>query len=484
MLESIDYKKIFTYFEEISEIPRGSYHNEKISAYLVDFAREHGLEYRKDEANNVIIKKPASADCVNQEPVMLQGHMDMVCVSKDGAHDFQREGLPLKINGDYIFSEGTTLGGDDGIALAYSLAILDSDDYTHPPIEAVFTTDEEVGMDGASALDASDLKAKRLINMDNEEEGVLLVSCAGGASADITFSESKEKKSGTEIFIEVSGLAGGHSGTEIDKHPLNASILLGRVLFMSWKEHPFQIISFTGGDKDNVITSQANAHVLCEGDGKELAEALEKNAACVTEEIAAAEPDAVFAIHEPFRCDESCFSESYTKGVLSFLNLVITGVQVMSSDVPGMVESSLNMGVAKTTEEGIAFAFSLRSQKESYRDYMLDKLERLSECVMPEGIKSSFHVRGEYPAWDYKKDSVLRELMIEEFRRIFGREPEVKGIHAGLECGILAKKIPGIDIVSMGPDIHDIHTVHEKMSISSAKRNFDFVLGVLEKLAK
>ncbi|MCM1245312.1 MAG: aminoacyl-histidine dipeptidase [Roseburia sp.] len=484
MLESIDYKKIFTYFEEISNVPRGSYHNEKISEYLVRFAKEHDLSYRVDEAKNVIIKKPASADCTNPEPVMLQGHMDMVCVSKDGTHDFEKEGLPLRIEGDYIYSEGTTLGGDDGIALAYALAILDSDEYTHPPIEAVFTTDEEVGMDGASALDTSDLKAKRLINMDNEEEGVLLVSCAGGASVDISFSEKKRKKSGAEIIVEVSGLAGGHSGTEIDKHPLNASILLGRLLFMTWNEHPFQIISFTGGDKDNVITSSANVRLLCEGDGTELAEALRKNAACVREEICGSEPEAVFTVGEPAAGSEFCFSEDYTKGVLSFLNLVITGVQVMSSDVPGMVESSLNMGVAKTEEDGMVFAFSLRSQKESYRDYMFRQLETLSTCVMPAGITSSFRVRGEYPAWDYKRDSVLRDLMAEEFRRVFGREPEVKGIHAGLECGILAKKIPGIDIVSMGPDIHDIHTVHEKLSISSAKKNFDFVLGVLEKLAK
>lgn len=484
MLESVDYKKIFKYFEEISEIPRGSYHNEKISEYLVGFAKEHNLSYRVDEAKNVIIKKPASADCTNEEPVMLQGHMDMVCVSEDGTHDFQNEGLPLRIDGDYIFSEGTTLGGDDGIALAYSLAILDSDEYTHPPLEVVFTTDEEVGMDGASALDTSDLNAKRLINMDNEEEGVLLVSCAGGASADISFTEKKEKKSGTEILVEVSGLAGGHSGTEIDKHPLNASILLGRLLFMTWKEHPFRIISFTGGDKDNVITSSAKVRILCEDEGKELAEALSQNAVCVTEEISAAEPDAVFTISEPSGCSELCFSENYTKGILSFLNLTITGVQVMSRDVPGMVESSLNMGVARTEEDGMTFAFSLRSQKESYRDYMIDQLEQLSKCVMPQGIRNSFHVRGDYPAWDYKKDSVLRELMVEEFKRVFGREPEVKGIHAGLECGILAKKIPGIDIVSMGPDIHDIHTVHEKLCISSAKKNFDFVLAVLEKLAK
>lgn len=484
MLEAIEYKKVFTYFEEISKIPRGSYHNEKISKYLVDFAKEHDLEYRVDEALNVIIKKSASTDCTNSEPVMLQGHMDMVCVSADGTHDFMNDGLPLRIDGDYIYSEGTTLGGDDGIALAYSLAILDSDEYTHPPLEVVFTTDEEVGMDGALALDTSDLKAKRLINLDNEEEGVLLVSCAGGASADVSFTGQRVQGSGKVIEVKVHGLAGGHSGTEIGKHPLNASILLGRLLDMTWCRHPFQIISFTGGDKDNVITNSASARLLCVDGEKELVETLRENAACLTGEIETAEPEAAICVGEPSEGSEMCFSSGFTERMLSFLNLVITGVQVMSSDVPGMVESSLNMGVAKTEGDQVTFGFSLRSQKETYRDYMLAKLERLSNYVESGEITGSFHVRGEYPAWDYKKDSKLRELMVEEFRKVFEREPRVEGIHAGLECGILAKKIEGIDIVSMGPDIQNIHTASERLSISSAKRNFDFVLRVLKRLAR
>lgn len=483
MLEAIDYKKIFTYFEEISKIPRGSYHNEKISEYLVNFAQEHDLAYRVDEALNVIIKKPASKDCTDNEPVMLQGHMDMVCVSTDGTHDFLKDGLSLKIDGDYIYAEGTTLGGDDGIALAYSLAILDSDEYTHPPLEIVFTTDEEVGMYGALALTASDLEAKRLINLDNEEEGVLLVSCAGGMSADVSFRGERVEKAGDVIEVSVRGLAGGHSGTEIGKHPLNASILLGRLLDMTWRAHPFQLISFTGGDKDNVITNEAFVRILCTDGAKELVLALAENAACLKEEVETAEPGTEFCVGEPSGGSEMCFSLTFTEGILSFLNLAITGVQVMSSDVEGMVESSLNMGAAKTEKDQMTFGFSLRSQKETYRDYMLAKLERLSNYIGSGEITGSFQVRGEYPAWDYKKDSKLRELMVEEFREVFGREPRVEGIHAGLECGILAKKIEGIDIISMGPDILDIHTASERLSISSAKRNFDFVLRVLERLA-
>ncbi len=483
MLEEIDDKKIFTYFEQISRVPRGSYHNEKISEYLVDFAKEHNLEYRVDEALNVVIKKPASADCKNQEPVMLQGHMDMVCVSEDGTHDFLREGLSLRIDGDYIEAEGTTLGGDDGIALAYILAILDCDDYTHPPIEAVFTTDEEVGMDGASALDVSDLKAKRLINIDNEEEGVLLVSCAGGASAGITFSSRKEKMAGKEIVVEVEGLSGGHSGTEIAKHPLNASVFLGRLLYMARCVHPFQLIAFEGGDKDNVITRAASAHLMCREGAEELAGILKESAEVLTREITAAEPEAVFGVSEPSESEKSCFSEEFTETILRFLNLTITGVQVMSSDVPGMVESSLNLGIAQTEDDGVMLGFSVRSQKKTYRDHMLDQLKWLAESVCGEDTVCRFEIHGRYPAWDYKRDSVLRERMVEEFQKLFGREPRVEGIHAGLECGILSEKIPGLDIVSMGPDILDIHTVNERLCISSARQNFDFLVRVLKRLA-
>lgn len=481
MLESIDYKKIFTYFEEISNVPRGSFHNEKISEYLVNFAKEHNLEYRVDEALNVIIKKPASSDKVSQEPIMLQGHMDMVCVSEDGKHDFQNNGLPLRIDGDYIYSEGTTLGGDDGIALAYALAILDSDEYAHPPIEAVFTTDEEVGMDGATALTTDDLKAKRLINMDNEEEGVLLVSCAGGASADIRFSGERQKVFGKKLCVKVSGLAGGHSGTEIARHPLNASVLLGRLLFMVYEKFPFSLVSFTGGDKDNVITNSAECCLICDDT---MLEALNENARLLEEEVQSAEPEVKFEIGQPVNENTECFDTGFTKTFLDFVNMAITGVQVNSSDVPGMVESSLNMGIVKTEQESIWIGFSVRSQKETYRDYMLAKLEGLSQCVLQKGVESTFQIRGKYPAWDYKKDSILRELMVSEFEKLFGGKPVVEGIHAGLECGILAKKIPGIDIVSIGPDIKDIHTVKERLSISSAKKNFDFVLNVLEKLSE
>lgn len=482
MLEAIDYKKIFTYFEEISNVPRGSYHNEKISEYLVQFAKDHGFSYQVDDARNVIIKKPACGNTKSRDAVMLQGHMDMVCVSEGVSHDFQNEGLSLRIDGDFISAEGTTLGGDDGIALAYMLALLDGDGYTHPPIEAVFTVDEEVGMHGATALDVSDLEAKTLINLDNEKEGQLLVSCAGGARALVEFDGFREKRSGMFLEVSVSGLAGGHSGTEIDKHPLNASILLGRLLADAYETYPFLLSSFLGGDKDNVITNEATAYLYCEEKAEELAAHLSELAAVLTKELCSQEPDMSVVVMESETKEEFCFDRAFTETVLHFLSLTITGVQVYSRDIPGMVESSLNMGVAQTDESGITLGFALRSQKKSYKMYMISQLRRLAACVAEEGCGHSFRTEGDYPEWDYKRDSRLRELMVREYRECFGEEPVVEGIHAGLECGILSEKIPGLDIVSIGPDIQDIHTVRERMSISSAKRNFDFLLRVLEKL--
>lgn len=483
MLEKIDYKKIFFYFEQISNVPRGSYHNEKISHYLASFAKEHGLYCRVDDARNVIIKKPGRGSGADKDAVMLQGHMDMVCVSKDGVHDFLNEGLTLRIDGDYIYSEGTTLGGDDGIALAYILAVLDSGEYVHPPIEAVFTTDEEVGMDGASALDTSDLEAKMLINIDNEEEGVILVSCAGGVSVDIEFTGARVEQRGSRINVSVSGLKGGHSGTEIGNHPTNASIVLGRLLGAVYEKYPFLLVSFQGGSKDNVITDETAVQISCTHDAAGLAEAIADEARKVEKELASAEPGLAIVVGKPEDSTDSCMDQALTETVIAFLNLTITGVQAYSADVPGMVESSLNMGVAASTDEGMKVGFSLRSQKGSYKEYMLRKLRLTAEKAAGQGVGFTVRTRGDYPAWDYKKDSKLRECMVEEFFNCFGKKPRVEGIHAGLECGILSDKMPGLDIVSVGPEICDIHTVNERMSISSAKNNFDYILKVLERLA-
>ncbi len=482
MLEQIDYKTIFHYFEEISKVPRGSYHNEKISDYLVQFAKERGIAYRQEQCGNVIFWKPASADCRSGKTVMMQGHMDMVCVCEDDSHDFETEGLNLQIHGDWLEAEKTTLGGDDGIALAYILAVFADDMLTHPALEAVITVDEEVGMEGASVLDASDLKADYLINIDNEEEGVLLVSCAGGASVDVFLEGTLEKQKGTPVEICLSGLCGGHSGTEIAKHPANASILMGRLLQGVQEEIYLQTI--TGGDKDNVITGKAFATILCTGDVSVLCDRLQQRKEQLCQEFVAAEPNLSIEIVPGEKKEMEAFSNTFTKQLLDYLNLTITGVQVMSAQVPGMVESSLNLGIVKTELGKIHLAYSVRSQKETYKDYMISQIKVLASHIFVGETKAEVVVRGEYPAWDYKEDSVLREVMTSCYEKRFEESPRVEGIHAGLECGILLQKLPNLDIVSMGPEIQDIHTVKEKLSISSAKRNYDYLLDVLAALAE
>lgn len=481
MLEQIDYKTIFHYFEEISKVPRGSYHNEKISDYLVQFAKERGIAYRQEKCGNVIFWKPASTDCRSGKTVMMQGHMDMVCVCEDDSHDFKTEGLNLQIQGDWLEAEKTTLGGDDGIALAYILAVFADDTLTHPALEAVITVDEEVGMEGASALDASGLKADYLINIDNEEEGVLLVSCAGGASVDVFVEGTLEKRSGTPVEICLSGLCGGHSGTEIDKHPANASILLGRLL--QGVQDDIYLKTITGGDKDNVITAKATATILCTGDASAVCERLQQRKERLCQEFVAAEPDLTIEVVPGEEKEMEVFSSCFTKQLLDYLNLTITGVQVMSAQVPGMVESSLNLGIVKTEFGKIHLAYSVRSQKETYKDYMISQIRALVSHIFVGETKAEAVVRGEYPAWDYKEDSVLREVMTSCYEKRFGEDPRVEGIHAGLECGILLQKLPNLDIVSMGPEIRDIHTVKERLSISSAKRNYDYLLDVLAALA-
>ena len=382
MLEQIDYKTIFHYFEEISKVPRGSYHNEKISDYLVQFAKERGIAYRQEECGNVIFRKPASADCRSGKTVMMQGHMDMVCVCEDDSHDFETEGLNLQIHGDWLEAEKTTLGGDDGIALAYILAVFADDTLTHPALEAVITVDEEVGMEGASVLDASDLKADYLINIDNEEEGVLLVSCAGGASVDVFLEGTLEKQKGTPVEVCLSGLCGGHSGTEIAKHPANASILMGRLLQGVQEEIYLQTI--TGGDKDNVITGKTSATILCTGDVSAVCDRLQQRKEQLCQEFVAAEPNLSIEIVSGEKKEMEVFSNTFTKQLLDYLNLTITGVQVMSAQVPGMVESSLNLGIVKTELGKIHLAYSVRSQKETYKDHMISQIKALVSHILSE----------------------------------------------------------------------------------------------------
>ncbi len=481
LIPKLDYKNVLRFFAQLSGVPRGSGHNEKISDFLVQFARERGLEYVQDEAKNVLIRKPASEGCGERPPVILQGHMDMVCVADEGVrHDFEHEGLELFAEGDMLGARGTTLGGDDGIAVAYGMALLADDTLRHPPLEILITTDEETGMYGAKALDASILKGRRLINVDSEDEGVVLVSCAGGLRVNASLPAQRITAEGTLLKIELGGLAGGHSGAEIHRYHVNAVYELARLLFDLRKNFDFLLVEMSGGEKDNAIPNASCASLLLHADQ---ADAVKNGLLSVFEEhqkeLSGREPDLKLSVTVSGSAQVQALSPVSFEKLMFALMQAPDGVQMMSRDIDGLVESSLNLGIFRLSEEDAAadFRFSVRSSVSSYRHYLSDKLVYLFEFLGGEAVCDS-----EYPAWEYRKNSPLRDRFVEVFENFYGKKPEIQAIHAGLECGLICEKLPEMDIVSIGPDMKDIHTPRERLSISSSLRVYRFLEKLLEVL--
>ncbi|MCD8038711.1 MAG: aminoacyl-histidine dipeptidase [Lachnospiraceae bacterium] len=482
-LENLKPEKVFYYFEDICRIPHGSGNLDKISGFLERFAQDRGLYHIRDKANNVIIVKEATDGYEEAEPIILQGHIDMVAVKKkDCDIDLEKDALRLKTEGDYVYAEGTSLGGDDGIAVAYILALLDSDDIPHPRIEAVLTADEEVGMDGASAIDLSGLKARRMLNIDSEEEGILLTSCAGGVRVDCKIPIKRVSRSADMQCLElkVGGLQGGHSGTEIDKERGNAIQLLGTALcqLMQHDDFAFKLADIRGGDKDNAIPIEASA-VLCVNKDKvsELMAETEKIAKEMKNEYRSKEKK-LFV--EACLCEgnadiKNTFDRESTQRAVAFLTAMPNGVQAMSADIEGLVETSLNAGILTCNENGMVVSFALRSAIETAKKKLKLKLDTLAGLV---GGRTQEH--GDYPGWQFNPDSKLRADMVRIYQEMFGTPPKVEELHAGLECGIMISKLPGLDCVSFGPDILDIHTTEERLSISSTKRMWDYLLEILK----
>lgn len=476
VLEAIDYKKIFYYFEEISSIPRGSGNNRQISDYLVSFAKEHGLSCIQDEAFNVIITKEASAGYESCPTVILQGHMDMVCEKKaEIEHDFLKDGIELKVEDDYIFANGTTLGGDNGIAVACALAILDDDSLIHPRLEVIITTDEEIGLLGATALDTSSLQGKYMINMDSEDEDVVITSCAGGMAAQCTLPVSYKKEEGKKLTITIKGLLGGHSGAEIDKNRVNADILAGRLL-LDLKKLSFGLISVSGGGKNNAIPREAQIELLVpEDEVYSFINEIKFLGETYKNEYRSNEPDLSFLISQAEQKEYLVMEEESKEKVIFFLVNTPNGIQTMSANIAGLVESSLNLGILNTTENGLEAGFSVRSSIRSYKWFLSDKLKQLTTF-----LGGSYEYTGEYPGWEYKKISKLRDIYAGAYREVTGRDVKIEAIHAGLECGIIAEKMSDLDIIAIGPNMHDIHTTEERLSISSTKRVFDVVTTALK----
>lgn len=479
ILDHLEPKALMGFFEDICAIPHGSGNTKGISDYCVNFARERGLEYFQDALNNVIIIKPAAPGYEASPAVMLQGHLDMVC-AKDAETtiDFMNDGLDLATDGKYIFARGTSLGGDDGFAVAMMLALLDSRDIPHPRLEAVFTVDEETGMYGAAGIDLSALKARTMINLDSEEEGVFTVGCAGGVRANCLFPAHRENVRLTPLEIVISGLTGGHSGQEIDKGRGNANILMGRILNALTAVGGVRLVRLSGGSFDNAIPVECSACIAVDSAlAPEMAKIVDETAGLLKAEHRLSDPGFTVACSAAPEAPLTAVDLPCSLAIIDALVLFPNGIQAMSLDIPGLVQTSLNLGILRLEDDGMHASFSLRSSVGSQKQALEIKLDRLCRRL---GGSVSF--AGSYPAWEYRADSPLRELMVSVYEKQYGKKPEVVTIHAGLECGLLSEKLPGLDCVSCGPDMKDIHTCGEKLDIASVKRLWDFILEVLARM--
>jgi dipeptidase D len=481
ILKQLEPNLVFHYFEEISNIPRGSGNEKGISDYLVKFAVENNLEVIQDEALNVIIKKPATKGYENAPGVILQGHMDMVCEkNKNTKHDFEKDPLALRIIDDMIYATDTTLCADNGMAVAYSLAVLASDNIQHPAVEVLITVEEEVGLNGAAAVEGKNLSGKYLLNMDSEEEGKLLVSCSGGArtTQSIKIEWANAKPGLLSYAISISDLKGGHSGMEIHKERGNANKLMGRVLNDLNSCIELYIKEINGGSKMNAIPREADAVILIPADAVSTLEAkIAQWNKTLQSELRAADPDVKLSLEKIEYNYAEVFSKDTKEKAIAALVLIPNGVQTMSMNIAGLVESSTNLGVVTTSNSEISFESAARSSVRSLKNQIVSVSKKIAEFT-----GGTFEVSSDYPEWEYNPDSNLRKILIDVYERNYGKTPEIVAIHAGVECGLFSEKLPGLDMISFGPDTFDVHTPDEHVSISSTQRTWDFLLSILKEL--
>ena len=475
-LAGLEPASVFYYFEQLCAIPHGSGNTKAISDYLVAFAKEQGLRYIQDSLNNVILFQDGTCGMEDHTPVIIQGHMDMVCdKDPDCPIDMDTQGLDLTHDGEYVFARGTTLGGDDGIALAYALALLADTSIPHPPLEVVITVDEETGMDGAAGIDLSMLKGRTLINIDSEEEGIFTVSCAGGAKSTLSLPLPRHPVYGPCVKVTIDGLQGGHSGVEIHKKRANANKIMGILLARIQELFPICITGLHGGAKDNAIPRSCTATFVALG---MYIERINDVAAQLQAEIRANfdEPEAVIFGDDVDALGGNALTTEDSAKIVKLLNEVPNGVQSWSEDIAGLVQTSLNLGILELKED-LRLTFALRSSVGAEKDALATQLKKIAETY-----GADYSQKGDYPAWEYKKDSRLRDTMVDVYQKMFEKEPEVVAIHAGLECGLLGEKLPGLDCVSIGPDMKDIHTSRERLHIASTERTWKFLLEVLKAL--
>lgn len=463
-------EKALGFFEEFSKIPRGSGNTKAIADYLVAFANARGLEVIRDASDNVIIKKPATEGYEGHPGIIIQGHTDIVALKNpDCSINMDKEGLDLYRDGDYLRARGTTLGADDGVAMAYAMAILDSDDIPHPEFEAVFTSDEEVGLLGATALDTSVLHGKMLINIDSDEEGIFTAGCAGGGRIDIKLSGKAKTYIGQIYTLQIGGFKGGHSGVEIHKNRANAIKIAAEIL--SGLED-VRIGKMSAGSADNAIPSDAMLFFTTKSSIFEISEKIND----AKENLPEAETDATFKIDMKL-FSAKLYSQEDSANIISMLTEMPNGVTRMSEDIEGLVETSLNMGIINIDEKSVALTISVRSAVGEEKGKLISKVKDIATSH-----GATVEVRGEYPAWEYRKESRLRDVMCQVYKDMYGKDATVVTIHAGLECGIFSDKMDELDCVSIGPDNHDIHTPEERLSLSSFNRVYEYLINVLKNL--
>lgn len=480
VLENLQPAKVFKYFEEMSMIPRGSGNEKGISDYLVNFAKERNLEVIQDEALNVIIKKKASKGYENAPGVIIQGHMDMVCEkTKESTHDFMKDPLQLRVEGDNVYATNTTLGADNGIAVAYALAILDDDSISHPALEVLVTTDEETGMGGAMALDGSLISGKYLLNIDSEEEGKLLVSCAGGLRTKVVLDTEFENDTEKELLkIEVKGLKGGHSGMEIIKQRGNSNKLMGRVLAKIAESIEFSIVEVNGGSKNNAIPREAECIVAVDSSKiKEVTDIVIKMGDNFKNELLSVDENVKVVCEHLNERSEKVMKKETTKNIVALLNLIPSGVDTMSMDIEDLVQSSTNLGVVKTNENNVEFDSATRSSVGTLKEDLVSRI-KIAASLTGATVETS----GEYPEWQYEKDSKLRELCQNVYKSLSGKDAEIIALHAGLECGLFKEKLHDVDMISFGPNLYDVHTPDEHMSIKSVQNVWKFLLEILKEI--
>ena len=469
-------QEVFRYFKEISDVPRSSSHNEKISAYLVNFAKEHELEYYQDESGNVIIWKDGTPGYENSDMVMIQGHMDIVAEkTEDSTHDFQNDPLELVIDGDFLTANKTTLGADDGAAIAMGLALLDSTDIPHPPLEFIATVDEEIGMLGAYALDGSKIRSRKVINIDSEEEGIITVGCAGAVDIFTSFPADKKLVNGVKYKYVVDGLLAGHSGLDIHQERANAGQIVARLFLDAREKAELNIVSINGGRATNVILGKVDGEVIvATSDVKAFEESIAASTKEIKAEYRTSDPGITVSIEAVGEASEEAVDTVCQDNFFKFLVACPTGVEQYSVELKGLVETSHSIGVVKLEDGRLITKSMSRSSVNSRNRLLARKIGIIAEALGAEVEHGS-----SYGAWEFNNKSDLLDVCINAYKEQYGEEPVVSAMHAGIECGIWAEKVGKVDAVSIGPDMTGVHSVNEELSIPSTERTWQYLKLIL-----